>query len=355
MTPAFHSALVSGLAAVTFALPQVGDAQSAITGALDRPALTTMGAGHGAVLLAAAHAGSRIVAVGERGLVLLSDDSGLNWRQAQVPVSVTLTAIQFVDQHQGWAVGHAGVVLTTVDGGNSWTRQFDGRAAADLILRAAKASGDAVALKEALRMVADGADKPFLDLHFFDSRRGLAVGAYNLAFVTEDGGSTWRYFGQLLDNPKALHLYVVRAEGDTLLIAGEQGLVFMSTDCGRNWRRITTPYKGTFFTAELLGGGHIVLAGLRGNLWRSTDGGAGWARIASPAPVSFTASARINTQEVLLANQAGALFRLKDDVVRQIDAPRLAPVGGLLPLSDGRLVALTARGAAVVPTIGPVQ
>ena len=36
-------------------------------------------------------AGNRLVAMGERGLVVLSDDGGRQWRQAQVPVSVTLT------------------------------------------------------------------------------------------------------------------------------------------------------------------------------------------------------------------------------------------------------------------------
>jgi hypothetical protein len=42
--------------------------------------------------LSVARAGKRLVSVGERGLVLLSDDDGRSWRQArQVPVSVALT------------------------------------------------------------------------------------------------------------------------------------------------------------------------------------------------------------------------------------------------------------------------
>ncbi len=56
---------------------------------------------------------------GERGIVLLSDDAGVSWRQAKVPVSVSLTAVQFVDAEQGWAVGHLGVVLHTQDGGGN--------------------------------------------------------------------------------------------------------------------------------------------------------------------------------------------------------------------------------------------
>lgn len=52
-----------------------------------------------AVLLGAAVTDSnRLVAVGERGVVLLSDDGGAHWRQGVVPVSITLTAVRFAGQ-----------------------------------------------------------------------------------------------------------------------------------------------------------------------------------------------------------------------------------------------------------------
>ncbi|MDP2022176.1 MAG: hypothetical protein Q8L16_14910, partial [Hydrogenophaga sp.] len=53
--------------------------------ALSRPALMSPKA-LGAAMLAVTRAGSRLVAVGERGTVLLSDDHGQHWRQAAVPV-----------------------------------------------------------------------------------------------------------------------------------------------------------------------------------------------------------------------------------------------------------------------------
>ncbi|MEX5503709.1 YCF48-related protein, partial [Pseudomonas putida] len=90
-----------------------------------------------AVLQDVARAGTRLVSVGERGVVLLSDDNGASWRQAKaVPVSVTLTAVQFVDARNGWTVGHAGVVLHSEDGGEHWTLQLDGKRAGALELQA---------------------------------------------------------------------------------------------------------------------------------------------------------------------------------------------------------------------------
>src|SRR6185369_10757001 len=70
------------------------------------------------LLLDLALAGNRMVAVGERGHVLLSDDQGATWRQAKsVPTRVMLTAVFFVDADYGWAVGHDETILNTVDGG----------------------------------------------------------------------------------------------------------------------------------------------------------------------------------------------------------------------------------------------
>src|SRR5437870_12651187 len=37
-----------------------------------------------------------------------------------------LHAVQFVDEHEGWAVGDEGVVWLTIDGGQTWERQPTG-------------------------------------------------------------------------------------------------------------------------------------------------------------------------------------------------------------------------------------
>ena len=139
------------------------------------------------VLVSAVVAGQRLVAVGERGHVLLSDDHGSVWRQVPVPVSVTLTAVTFVDDKQGWAVGHSGVILHSSDGGETWAKQLDGRQALEA-LQAAAASGSRELQQRVERQVQDGPDKPFLNVHFSDARNGLAVGAYGWAFATAEIG-----------------------------------------------------------------------------------------------------------------------------------------------------------------------
>ncbi len=325
-----------------------GPAQAGpVADALDRPALMVRDPAR-SVLLGVAHCGGKLLAVGERGIVVSSPDGGASWRQAQVPVSVTLTAVRCPDAQTAYAVGHGGVVLASTDGGQSWTRRFDGRKAAQLALDAARAGGDAKAVQEAQRLVSEGADKPFLDLHFFDARRGVVVGAYGLAFATDDGGQTWQPWMQRLPNPKATHLYALRVRGDTMLIAGEQGLVLRSNDGGRTFMRLELPYTGSFFTAELPGDQEYLVAGLRGNVWRSADGGASWSQLASPTPVSVTASTLGAGRQLLLANQAGEILQLTGAGLVPLKIPPLPPLNAL-HAGAGSLVAFSLQGAVQLP------
>ena len=70
-------AVVLGITAVpTTALPAEPAPRVLAEAALQTPKA------QGAAMLAVTRAGSRLVAVGERGTVLLSDDDGARWRQA---------------------------------------------------------------------------------------------------------------------------------------------------------------------------------------------------------------------------------------------------------------------------------
>lgn len=320
-----------------------GHATAAVTDALERPAIRVQRPER-AVLLGAALAGSRIVAVGERGLVIVSDDGGRQWRQAASPVSVSLTAVRFADPANGYATGHGGTVLATNDGGLTWSRRLDGRRLAQVALAAAQASGDAATQKWAQRLADDGPDKPLLDLLVLDAKRVLVVGAYGLALSTHDGGVTWSSWRPRLDNPRELHLYAVRQRGSSLVIAGEQGLLLQSSDGGQSFRRITTPYAGSFFTVELPDEQTIVAAGLRGNAWRSPDAGARWAQLATPAPASITASASGTDGRMLFVNQAGMVLGLAGDALEPLADGAQHPLNAILPLDRTRAVALSVQG-----------
>lgn len=331
---------VTALSAVAHAAP--------VADALARPALKVREPSR-TVLLGAASCGNRLLAVGERGVIVSSDDAGKSWKQAQVPVSVTLTAVRCIDAQMAYAVGHGATVLASTDGGQTWTARLDGKRAAHLVQQAAQSSSDPRAQQDAARLVEEGPDKPLLDLHFFDAKRGLVVGAYGLAFATEDGGQSWTSWIHRLPNPKGSHLYSLRAQGDSVVVAGEQGLVLRSNDGGRQFQRLQLPYQGSFFTAELPAPNEIVVAGLRGNIWRSTDAGASWAQVPSPMPVSVIASAQLPSGQLLLANQGGLILQLSGANLVPLKTPTLPPLNALQPSASGGMVALSIQGAIALP------
>jgi photosystem II stability/assembly factor-like uncharacterized protein len=322
-------------------------ADGAATRALSEPALISPKA-LGAATLAVARAGARLVAVGERGTVLLSDDHGASWRQASVPVRVTLTALRFVDDQLGWAAGHQGVILHTRDGGASWVKQLDGVRAAALIADAsARGGNDERAKRSAQRFVDDGPDKPFFDIEFVDARRGWAVGAYNLAFATSDGGASWLPIVASLPNPSARHLYAVRASGTQLVIAGEQGLLLKSGDGGASFAALASPYKGSFFGLLAARSGTLVAHGLRGHAFRSADGGARWDKVDTGVPVSISASTELPDGTLALVGQTGELLVSRDDgrsFSRAGVASQPLPAAGVAATADGRWVLATLRG-----------
>ncbi|WP_460156831.1 WD40/YVTN/BNR-like repeat-containing protein [Pseudomonas sp. S2_H10] len=320
---------------------------AAVGDTLDTPAMQAPQA-KSAVLLDLARAGARLVAVGERGIVLLSDDNGVSWRQTAVPVSVSLTAVQFIDANTGWAVGHAGVVLVSHDGGEHWAVQLDGLRAAQLELVAARqqlpSANDqeaaAARVQTAERLAGEGADKPFLAVQFVDARHGLIVGAYGLAFRTDDGGVTWQSIMGNIDNPMGAHLSAITQQGQHWFLAGEQGYLARSDDAGQSFTQLESPYTGSFFTVQMRDDGVLLVAGLKGNAFVSSDLGQSFQPAPVTMPVSFSDAIRTDDGQLLLVNQSGALFRTDNPpgaMLKPIGKPLGKPVSSVIQAADGSL------------------
>ena len=303
-----------------------------------------------AILSGLARAGKRIVAVGQRGHVLFSDDAGTTWTQADVPVSADLVAVSFPTAESGWAVGHDGVVLHSADAGRTWTRQLDGRTVGDVLVAHYTKSGDDKWLVEAKRFAAQGAENPFLDVWFDDASNGFVVGAFGLALRTSDGGATWAPLMHTIDNAKALHLYAVRRIGGDVYIAGEQGLLLKLDRDGGRFAALTLPYAGTLF--GLVGKDRVVVAhGLRGNVVRSADGGQTWQSVATNIGVGLTASALDERGRMVIVSQAGHVLVSGDlgASFAPLKLERPTPAAAVVSAGAGALVIAGPRGVQTLP------
>ena len=349
-----------GLAAlaVSLAVPAQG---AAFADVLDTPAQSSPLASR-SLLQAVAKAGGRLVAVGQRGHIVVSSDGGKNWKQAPVPVSSDLTAVFFADSERGWVVGHDGVVLHSANGGESWRVQLDGRKANDLLLaameakaKAAPASADAKALlAEARRYKEQGADKPFLDVWFADAMNGYVVGAYNCIFRTNDGGKTWEPWFDRVDNPKFFNLYAIRPVGDELYIAGEGGLLLKLDTAAQRFKALSVPYNGSFFGIAAAGKA-VVAFGLRGNVYRSDDAGLTWAKADAGLAATIVGATRLADGALLLADAGGRLSSTSDGgrTFRKVVLKQTIPVTGLAGIDDARLVLVGPRGVTVADSAAP--
>ena len=110
------AALGCGIALAAWAAPDAD-----ILPAAGPMAATTM---QRLLLVDAERFGKRIVAVGDRGYIVISDDHGKTWRRAKSPAAPLLTGVDFLDDQLGIAVGHDSVILASRDGGETWTQQF---------------------------------------------------------------------------------------------------------------------------------------------------------------------------------------------------------------------------------------
>ena len=323
-------ALVAAMLGAGVSLPLQAGESAAQVYAIEVPASKIAST----LLLDVASAGSRLVAVGQRGHIIYSDDQGKTWVQAKVPTRALLTAVYFVDAQHGWAVGHDTQILATSDGGTTWTLQYE----------------------EPER------ESPLIDVWFENLDHGIAVGAYGTLLETSDGGKTWEDIGDLLDNEDGVHLNALVAVKDGgLLIAGEMGLMFRSQDNGQTWETVQPPYEGSLFGALPLNQSRSLLVfGLRGNVFRSTDFGDSWQQITLPGsgnePFKFglAGGASLPDGSVVLVGNGGSVAVSHDDgmTFEVMNVADRQPISSVVAGPDGQLLVVGQGGVQMVKQPG---
>jgi photosystem II stability/assembly factor-like uncharacterized protein len=311
-----------GVAAQDVPAPPIGAASSVSGVALRHLPAIAVKSPESTALLSAAHAGTRLVAVGARGVVVLSDDGGKTWRQAAVvPVRSTLTAVTFIDSERGWAVGHNGVVLATDDAGEHWRVQ---------------------------RFVAD-VDRPLFSVRFLDRQRGVAVGLWSLVLATSDGGASWREV-KVAAPPEGgktdRNLFSLFADkAGTLYVAAERGTVLRSQDAGQTWQYLETGYKGSLWVGMALEEGGLLVAGMRGSLYRSDDRGNTWRAIDSGSKSSLTGIATEGSK-VTVVGLDGVVATSDDGgrTFRATQRPDRLALTAVLSAADGRVITFSKQG-----------
>jgi photosystem II stability/assembly factor-like uncharacterized protein len=235
------------------------------------------------LLLDVAFSGKHLFAVGDRGVVLVSNNAK-DWAQVVTPVRSALTGISFSSETVGYAVGHDAVILKTSDGGKTWV----------------------------LQNFQPELEKPFLGVLAIDDQHVIAVGAYGLMMSTTDGGDTWSETDAPAIRGDELHLNKIsRLANGHLIVVGEQGTLGVSTDQGVSWAKLESPYEGSLFGALPYGANGALIYGLRGNVFKTDDvTAAAWTPVDVGTVSSFFGGAAAPEGDVALVGLAGKALKL---------------------------------------------
>jgi photosystem II stability/assembly factor-like uncharacterized protein len=298
------------------------------------------------LLLDATNARDRAVVVGDRGHILVSE-SRSEWRQVASPTRSMLTALAAVG-NKLWAVGHDQVVIYSSDGGLTWTLQHH-----DI-----------------------EAEGPLLDVIFLDEERGYAIGAYGQFLSTTDSGANWTVelisdrvaAGAPADQADNLeidpdsglassdmgmdegdpHLNAIVRNSLGLLIVGETGSAYRSTDDGLSWVRGNLPYEGSMFGAVALDNDSIIAFGLRGNAFATGDLGRTWRQLETGTEASLLGGAAVSGSRAVLVGAGGTVLLLPagSDQMRAYTFSDGGVMSGVLPLSETDFLTVGENGVA---------
>jgi photosystem II stability/assembly factor-like uncharacterized protein len=276
---------------------------------------------HG-LLLSVARAGHHLVAVGDRGIVLLSDDRGATWTEAASGTAALLTDIVFPSPAEGWAVGQDSTILHTNDGGQHWAVQ-NTQAAGDQSLFSVAALGP----------------------HHL-----MATGAYALVLETQDGRA-WSPV-KLPNMDEDYHLNCVQPRGPDVVIMGEAGHGFVRHDGA--WTAMPVPYDGSQFGCLTATHGSMAGAiysfGLRGSLFVATAAAPGWKRIETGVPNSIFGGTVLGDGRFVLVGSSGLvlLFDPEHATCRVLPPPTQAALSGIVEADGGKWVAVGEDGVHLI-------
>ncbi len=309
---------VALIAACGFAPPAVA-AEAAAAPTLERAYLAPLA--QQASLVAVARAEDRIVAAGDYGVVLLSDDQGRTWRQArEVQATTLITGLAFSDAHNGWATAHGGLLLATNDGGEHWRV-------------AQRFSPEITPMSIA-----------------FDGRGGgVIVGTYGFAMRSDDGGRTWTSTKMDGGDIPDRHLNHVVATGPgRFVVAAEAGAIFRTSDGGVTWARDDLPIIGSLWTSEVLHDGSLLVAGMGGRLFRSVEDG--WHEQDTGTDESLTGITELRNGNVVAVGLAGTMVISEDGgrTFRQVPRPDRSAYAAAVTNDSGQVLVFGSSGVAAV-------
>lgn len=270
----------------------------------------------------------KIVAVGDNGVILESNDFGTSWQQQEQDLTVRdLRGVFFIDPSVGCVVGRSRTILRTTNGGQDWalvdppeilpglvydllsvhfTDYYNGIAVGKTVAANAYGPGFGIVIR-----TTDGGQtwvesslpwdsRGLYDVDFISSAKGLAVGGtyrtwspspdytfWGDLLRTSDGGVTWTR-GEITSSWLHAAWGVAFLDENTALAVGNANTIAKTTDSGQTWSSPNPEADVHLSHIALPGASRGIVVGCGGLVWTTEDGGQTWAEQSSGTNVSLS-------------------------------------------------------------------
>ena len=222
------------------------------------------------------------VIVGDRGQILVTHARYKNlWAPRDSQTKEMLTSLSFIDDKHGWAAGHGGIIIHTMDGGQNWEVQRE----------------------------SSPVNLPLFDIQFVSKNIGYASGAYDTLLKTVDGGKSW---SSIPTGTDAIYNGLFFHDAENGFLLGEFGSLLKTTDGGESWKQVDIGgYQGSLFGITFLSRQIAIAYGISGKLFRSHDGGESWTDIPTGIEEAlFMAAAK--GDDVVIVGKSGVILLSND-------------------------------------------
>jgi photosystem II stability/assembly factor-like uncharacterized protein len=262
-------------------------------------------------------------AVGPGPTIVTTSNGGASWTSQSPATADDLYAVAFSDATEGWAVGPGGTVVATTDGGVDWAVQTTPTTNATLIGAASRGQDcwavgvDDTSGQGVILATTDGgttwvqqsspSSNALFSVTFTDANHGWAVGDHGTILVTNGGGTTWT----AQSSPTTGYLNGVTAV-DALhaWAVGEKGVIIATSDGGAHWvvRRAAGKKAPDLYTVACAGKRHAWAVGVGGVILASTNGGVTWRAQHSPTRQDLASVAFAGALHGFVAGTAGTML-----------------------------------------------
>jgi photosystem II stability/assembly factor-like uncharacterized protein len=207
--------------------------------------------------------GTRSIAVGQMGLILVDDGSG-KWKKVESGTDRRLLQVDLNKNGLAFIAGAFGTLLKSTDGGETWAS-----VAPNWATLYDSGSGDTAVLRdEPTNYVVDVQEDGSV----------LLGGEYGQIMRSPDGGICWdvvyRHPSESGQSAPTFFAMNIRDDGVGYAV-GQSGIVTRTTDSGRTWAYEKMPIDGNLFGVDSFANGEVVAIGQRVAM-RSRDNGVTW-------------------------------------------------------------------------------